>query len=302
MEEEMVNPARQSSKYKGVMQKPNGNWGAQIYDHNQRIWLGTFQSELEAALAYDSASLKLRWGGAHRNLPWTSKTTEEVKFQSLHSAEEVLKMIREGSYLSKFLGHARSCHPGHGVEVVMWRELFHKELTSSDVGALNRFVIPKRHATKYFPDIHGRGGSVELVFRDGAMRVWKFRYCYWDSSGSYVLTKGWKKFVREEGLKEKDAVAFLECDCRIKGKEEVQRICIIHVKRARTSGPSDGKSSTIVEGEDAMGVDLDLRLGHNTNDGEEKVMEAKPVHHADTVADFKLFGKQIFCSDQLNFA
>ncbi|KAL6532754.1 hypothetical protein OROGR_013714 [Orobanche gracilis] len=43
------------SKFKGVVIQPNGHWGAQIYAKDQRIWLGTFKSEKEAAAAYDSA-------------------------------------------------------------------------------------------------------------------------------------------------------------------------------------------------------------------------------------------------------
>ncbi|CAN6889686.1 unnamed protein product [Brassica oleracea var. botrytis] len=26
------------------------------------------------------------------------------------------------------------------------------------------------------------------------MRQWKFRYCYWTSSQSFVFTSGWKRF------------------------------------------------------------------------------------------------------------
>ncbi|GLU10571.1 hypothetical protein SLE2022_273640 [Rubroshorea leprosula] len=314
MEEETVRP---STRFKGVVQKPNGNWGAQIYSYNQRIWLGTFRTELEAAFAYDSASLKLRWGGPHRNFPWTPITTEEAKFQTQYSTEEILKMIREGSYISKFLEYARSCSIGHGVEVVAWRELFRKELTPSDVGPLNRMVIPKRYATEYFPNIQASGGTLELVLRDGAMRLWNFRYCYWGSSGSYVLTKGWNKFVKEKGLKEKDVIVFLECDCRMTRMPGIQRLRIIHVEKSRCNGgwggggrsrsSNGGGSSSSAGGggsssnatvnvddqEDSMEVDLELRLGLKTSD-EEKSMGVEPLLRGGALADFKLFGKQIF--------
>ena len=50
-----------------------------------------------------------------------------------------------------------------------------------------------------------------LAFEDagaGGGKVWRFRYSYWASSQSYVLTRGWSRFVREKGLVAGDTVAF----------------------------------------------------------------------------------------------
>ncbi|KAF2555292.1 hypothetical protein F2Q68_00015958 [Brassica cretica] len=44
------------------------------------------------------------------------------------------------------------------------------------------------------------------------MRQWKFRYCYWTSSQSFVFTSGWKRFVKEKNLKERDVIVFYRCD------------------------------------------------------------------------------------------
>jgi RAV-like factor len=38
--------------------------------------------------------------------------------------------------------------------------------------------------------------------------VWRFRHSYWNSSQSYVLTKGWSRFVREKGIRAGDTVTF----------------------------------------------------------------------------------------------
>ncbi|ESW14612.1 hypothetical protein PHAVU_007G002900 [Phaseolus vulgaris] len=219
-------------KFKGVVPQQNGNWGAQIYANHHRIWLGTFKSEREAAMAYDSASIKLRSGESHRNFPWDDQTVQEPEFQSHYSTEAMLSMIRDGTYASHFATFLTTRKTQQGVvakhvtlkgdeeEKLCCTLLFQKELTPSDVGKLNRLVIPKKHAVSYFPPVceiaegHEEHGSVdvEVAFYDRLMRLWKFRYCYWKSSQSYVFTRGWNRFVKDKKLKAKDTIAFFMCE------------------------------------------------------------------------------------------
>ncbi|KAG5398833.1 hypothetical protein IGI04_020647 [Brassica rapa subsp. trilocularis] len=96
--------------------------------------------------------------------------------------------------------------------------LFEKSLTPSDVGKLNRLVIPKQHAERYLPlNNCGGGGDVTaestekgvlLSFEDESGKSWKFRYSYWNSSQSYVLTKGWSRYVKDKHLNAGDVVLF----------------------------------------------------------------------------------------------
>ncbi|KAK4345809.1 hypothetical protein RND71_035985 [Anisodus tanguticus] len=90
--------------------------------------------------------------------------------------------------------------------------LFEKPLTPSDVGKLNRLVIPKQNAEKYFPlngpIIESGEKGFLLSFEDELGKLWKFRYSYWNSSQSYVLTKGWTRFVKEKKLDAGDVVLF----------------------------------------------------------------------------------------------
>ncbi|KAL1196954.1 B3 domain-containing protein [Cardamine amara subsp. amara] len=95
--------------------------------------------------------------------------------------------------------------------------LFEKSLTPSDVGKLNRLVIPKQHAEKYFPlnavvasgaDTSSSEKGMLLSFEDESGRSWRFRYSYWNSSQSYVLTKGWSRFVKDKQLDPGDVVSF----------------------------------------------------------------------------------------------
>ncbi|ESQ30408.1 hypothetical protein EUTSA_v10012152mg [Eutrema salsugineum] len=229
-----------NARYKGVVQQQNGHWGAQIYADHKRIWLGTFKSAAEAATAYDSASIKLRGldANAHRNFPWSDLTVHEPEFQEEHTTEAVLNMIRDGSYQQKFreslskrsqmvamintVGSEQSRRDQESDnKCFSCKQLFQKKLTPSDVGKLNRLVIPKKCAVKYLPFLsvvqnereEGEiAEDVEVVFYDRGMRPWKFRYCYWRSSQSFVFTRGWNGFVKEKNLKENDVIVFYEYD------------------------------------------------------------------------------------------
>ncbi|KAF8097304.1 hypothetical protein N665_0291s0013 [Sinapis alba] len=234
-EKALVSTRINNTKYKGVVQNQNGHWGAQIYVHHKRIWLGTFSSAAEAAMAYDSASIKLRSfdTNSYRNFPWSDLTVQEPVFQKGYTTEAVLNMIKDGSYQREFKEFLKNRS-----QVVMrskqnrrdeepnkkcfsCTQLFQKELTASDVGKLNRLVIPKKYAVKYLPFLSDDQTEreegeivedVEVVFYDREMREWKFRYCYWRSSQSFVFTRGWIGFVKEKCLKEKDVITFYTCD------------------------------------------------------------------------------------------
>ncbi|KAE8720916.1 AP2/ERF and B3 domain-containing transcription factor [Hibiscus syriacus] len=304
-----------SSQFKGVMRQRNGQWGAQLYANHTRIWLGTFRSEIDAAMAYDSASIKFRNGDTHRNFPWTEITIEEPKFLSHYSAEAVLSMIRDGSYQYKFMEYikARSrvnAKPEvdinsmgvHIKEGLIYKQMFGKELTPSDVGKLNRLVVPKKHAVKYFPPVlgdekenndgvigDGKSNDVELVFYDKFMRLWKFRYCYWASSQSFVFTRGWSRFLKEKELKANDVISFYLCESR--KENEVRRFCMIDVNKSRKP------DATFVEANNVCTVrDVDLRLRLGQSDGETQEQgskEATRVKQEVKSEGFKLFGFHI---------
>jgi RAV-like factor len=72
---------------------------------------------------------------------------------------------------------------------------------------------------------------VLLNFEDAAGKVWRFRYSYWNSSQSYVLTKGWSRFVKDKGLHAGDAVGFYRSAGR-------QLYIDCKVRSARTSSPA----------------------------------------------------------------
>lgn len=123
---------------------------------------------------------------------------------------------------------------GDEEEEVEEREpMFEKSLTPSDVGKLNRLVIPKQHAEKHFPlGSHGGDKGLLLNFEDESGKPWRFRYSYWNSSQSYVLTKGWSRYVKEKRLDAGDVVLF------DKHRQDTTRLFIGWKRRAVTAQDS----------------------------------------------------------------
>lgn len=91
------------NKFRGVRRRPSGNWAAEIRDPIQRtrVWLGTYETAEEAAIAYDKAAIKIHGSNALTNFTKspaenlirfdTSNFYVELEEESLCSSENIVR-------------------------------------------------------------------------------------------------------------------------------------------------------------------------------------------------------------------
>ncbi|KAK9810015.1 hypothetical protein WJX72_003347 [[Myrmecia] bisecta] len=93
---------RRTSRFRGVTHHcRTGRWEAHIWEEGKQIYLGGFDAEEQAALAYDVAAIKFRTRDANTNYDISNYEQELAHFNEVTKEEVVLSLRRQSKGFQK---------------------------------------------------------------------------------------------------------------------------------------------------------------------------------------------------------